>query len=87
MGTATIEHTATIWMTNDTPARMVYAGQRWRVTDTPTRLRHSTWSVEPGEHHHGLYGWRFQGTNDTGDSYIFDVYKGEDGWHVHRCYD
>lgn len=87
MSTPTIEHTATIWMVAEIPARMVYAGHRWRVTDTPTRLRHSTWSALIDDARHGLYGWRFQGTNDNGDAHVFDVYKGEDGWHVHRCYD
>jgi len=56
------------------------------VSDTPTRLRHSIWSASATQHH-GLYGWRFQGTNDDGLSLVFDVFKGEDGWHVHRSYD
>jgi len=36
-----------------------------------------------------LYGpvrWRFQGTNDEGLSLVFDVYKAEDDWRVHRTY-
>lgn len=86
MSTLTIDHIATLWMPDDVPARTVYAGRRWRVSDTPTRLRHS-WSVPPGKAHHGLYGWRFQGTNEDGVSYVFDVYKGEEGWHVHKRYD
>ncbi|CAN7290742.1 hypothetical protein LJR204_001370 [Microbacterium foliorum] len=77
---------ATLWMVNDIPSRMVFAGHRWRVSDTPTRLRHSIWSASATQHH-GLYGWRFQGTNDDGLSLVFDVFKGEDGWHVHRSYD
>lgn len=85
MDAATIEHPVTLWMVNDIPSRMVYAGVRWRVTDTPTRLKHSVWT--PHEPHPGLYGWRFQGTDDSGRSLVFDVYKGEDGWHVHRAYD
>jgi len=74
-------------MVNDIPARMIYTGRRWRVTDTPTRLRHSSWSVPLDEAHHGLYGSQFQGTDDVGRSFVFDVYEAEDGWHVHRCYD
>ena len=85
MKATVIEHPVTIWMTNDIPSRMVYAGQRWRVTDVPTRLRGSIWEVEPG-HHGSLYGWRFQGTNDAGESMVFDVFKAEDGWHFHRAY-
>lgn len=59
---------------------------RWRITDTPTRLRHSVWTAPPGASL-GLYGWRFQGTDDNGLSLVFDVYKAENGWHVHRAYD
>lgn len=84
MSTPTVERTATLWMVNDIPARMIYAGRRWRITDTPTRLRHSTWSVPLDGAHQGLYGWRFQGTDNDGVTFVFDVYKGEDGWHVHR---
>ena len=53
-----IEQEATIWMVNDIRVRMFYAGHRWRLTDTPTRLRESIWA-SPGEPR-GLYGWRFQ---------------------------
>lgn len=73
-------------MVDDIPARMVFAGRRWTVTDTPTRLRHSIWTA-PREESAGLYGWRFQGTDDDGRSLVFDVFKAEDGWHVHRSYE
>ena len=77
---------ATIWMVDDIPSRMVFGGHRWRVSDTPTRLRDSIWSTRQ-ESHRGLYGWRFQGTNEDGHSMVFDVFRAEDGWHVHRSYD
>ena len=79
------EHEVALWMANDVPARMVYAGRRWRVTDTPTRLRESVWSI-PLDDHRGMYGWRFQATDPAGVSLVFDVYRAEDGWHVHRAY-
>lgn len=72
-------------MVNDVPARMVYAGHRWRITDTPTRLRESVWAA-PLTEHHGLYGWRFQATDEGGQSIVFDVYRTETSWHVHRAY-
>lgn len=80
---------ATIWMVNDIPARMLFAGRRWRVTDMPTLLRDTVWTrpLEAGETSRGLYGWRFQGTDDDGRSLVFDVFQGEDGWHVHRSYE
>ena len=86
MKTAAAHLPATIWMVDDIPARMVYAGRRWTVTDTPTRLRDSIWSA-PLDGHRGLYGWRFQGTDEEGLSNVFDVFKTEDGWHVHRSYE
>ena len=80
-----LEHDVTLWMDGDIPVRMFYAGKRWRVSDTPTRLRESIWS-SPGQTSRGLYGWRFQGTDDAGNSFVFDVYRAEDGWHVHHAY-
>jgi hypothetical protein len=81
----TVEHEVTLWMTDDIPIRMFSAGRRWRVTDTPTRLRDSIWAAAHGERG-GLYGWRFQATDDSGEAVVFDVYKTESGRHVHRCY-
>ncbi|MDR6868431.1 hypothetical protein J2Y69_003047 [Microbacterium resistens] len=85
MSAVTVEQPVTLWMVNETPARMIYAGRRWRVTDTPTRLRESIWAA-PLQPHRGLYGWRFQGTDEAGESLVFDVYKSGDGWHVHHTY-
>ncbi|QDE34853.1 hypothetical protein FIV50_08630 [Microbacterium foliorum] len=86
MRTAATHPPATIWMVHDIPARMVFAGRRWKVSDTPTRLRDSIWSASQSRHR-GLYGWRLQATDDEGCSFVFDVFKAEDGWHVHRSYD
>jgi len=47
-------------MVNDIPARMVFAGKRWRVFDTPTRISHPIWSV-PVENPHPLYGGAYRG--------------------------
>jgi hypothetical protein len=85
MNLRTVEQPVTLWMVSDVPARMVFAGKRWRVTDTPTRIRDSLWSV-PLDALRPLHGWRFQGTNEDGESYVFDLYKSEDGWHVHHTY-
>lgn len=72
-------------MTDDIPVRMFFAGRRWRVTDTPTRLREPIWAAlehAPG----GLYGWRFQARDDAGEVYVFDVFREQTGWHVHHTY-
>lgn len=80
-----IEQEATLWMVDDIPARMFYAGRPWTVMGTPTRLRESIWSISSG-HPQGLYGWRFQATGADGDVLVFDLYRAEDGWHVHHAY-
>lgn len=79
-----VEHDVTLWLSNDMPQRMFYVGERWQVSDVPTRLRESTWAVERGRG--SMYGWRFQATNEDGLSFVFDVFSGEHGWHVHRAY-
>lgn len=85
MSAMTLDHEVTIWLVNDVPARMFYAGHRWKITDAPTRLRESVWSV-PLDHQGDLYGWRFQATSETGDVFVFDVYRGAEHWRVHRTY-
>lgn len=82
----TTEHPVTLWFVDDIPVRMLYGGQRWRVTDTPTPLRDSIWSA-PLDHYPVHDGWRFQGTGEDRTSLVFDVFKFEDGWHVHKSYD
>ena len=86
MGGLDIEHDLTIWMTDDIPAGMYYAGRRWRVSDTPTRLRDSIWSLS-ADRGASMYGWRFQATDEDGHAYVFDVFKTEQGWHFHRAYE
>ena len=80
-----IEHDVMLWMEEDVPVRMFYGGRRWRVSDTPTRLRESIWSISVHSPR-GLYGWRFQGTDQAGESLVFDVFRAEGGWHVHHAY-
>lgn len=73
-------------MKDDVPERLVYAGRRWRVSDVPTRLRDSVWSAPATGPTRPLNGWRFQATDDTGEAMVFDVYKAQDGWHVHHTW-
>lgn len=53
------------------PERLVWNGQRYRVSDTPTPLEADTGfvthlpAVAPT--------WRFQGTSETGETLVFDV--------------
>ncbi|HEY5221820.1 MAG TPA: hypothetical protein VIJ18_02045 [Microbacteriaceae bacterium] len=75
-----ITHTAeavAIWLDSQgAPTRMVWAGIRYRVTDTPTRLGPDPdLLLSPALTHLPVLaiGWRFQGTADDGGSHIFDV--------------
>ena len=88
MSRVATEHDLTLWLVDDVPARMLYAGQRWSVTDVPTRLIDLPWSAYQTDSEHGasLHRWRFQATNPAGESVVFDVYGGPGTWHVHRAY-
>jgi hypothetical protein len=75
-----ITHTAdavAIWLdAHGAPARMVWNGIRFRVTDTPTRLGpEPELLLSPALTHPPvpLSGWRFQGTSRDGESHVFDV--------------
>jgi hypothetical protein len=56
------------------PRRLVYAGERYRVSDAPTVLPAAPineWTMHPPTGLGG--GWRFQATTITGDCRVFDV--------------
>jgi hypothetical protein len=68
----TLTETLTMWVdSRGVPERMVWRGIRYRVTDTPTPLELDLNAVT----HFSILpmGWRFQGTNDQGESLVFDV--------------
>ncbi|MEO7017036.1 MAG: hypothetical protein ABI067_10920 [Leifsonia sp.] len=77
-----------VWCENGRPARLVWRGIRYIVTDTPTPL------AEPVVHdaltHPGrrISGWRFQGSSVSDrDTRMFDVRVGADGrWELAAIY-
>jgi hypothetical protein len=82
-----------IWLDSlGAPARMVWAGRRFRVSDTPTRLGPdpelplSSAITHPPR---SLIGWRFQGTSADGESHIFDVRRSASSgdWQLFRVID
>jgi hypothetical protein len=85
MTAPSMEHEAALLFVDELPVRLRLDGTWWRITDTPTRIRESIWTA-PLEAHMPLYGWRFQITNEQQVSWMVDVCKGGDGWHVHRQY-
>lgn len=74
----------TIWLANGLPARLTHDGKRYRVTDTPTRLEDENPDMA---HRLNLTGWRFQGTDGSGLSMMFDIRRDGDQWRLIRIYD
>ena len=64
------------------PVRLLWSGDQYRVSDTPTPL----YGYIPEAPTHPLQprlGWRFQGTNGRGETYIFDVHhRGRGEWEL-----
>ncbi len=77
-----------VWTERGVPVRLVWRGIRFRVSDTPTPLRGAT--LHPALTHplESLVGWRFQGTADSGESFVFDVHGSADaGWQLVARYE
>ncbi|MDQ1570139.1 MAG: hypothetical protein QOF79_813 [Actinomycetota bacterium] len=68
------------------PVGFVWEGIHYRVTDSPTRLEIDDAIITHVDSVPS--GWRFQGTNDRGDSRVFDVIFNERSreWHVLKTY-
>ncbi len=84
----TLAETVCVWTEGRVPVRLVWRGQRFTVTDTPTPLGDTV--AAPGMTHplQVLWGWRFQGTNDRGESFVFDVRHATDqAWELVAVYD
>jgi len=75
-----------VWFGADArPQRIVWAGTRYRVTDTPTQLDFDLSFIT---HPPVLPGWRFQGTSEAGDTRVFDVQGDQSGqrWRLINVY-
>jgi hypothetical protein len=82
-----VSATLTLW-TSETgvPERFVWEGRRFRVSDTPTSL---DFEIGLFTHLAALpVGWRLQGTDEDGESLMFDIAQMAPGheWHVIRTY-
>lgn len=69
----TLTESVCVWTEEHVPVRLVWRGLRFTVTDTPTPLRDSVAASGMTHPLDAQWGWRFQGTNDLGDSFVFDV--------------
>ncbi|WP_308465229.1 hypothetical protein [Rathayibacter soli] len=77
--------TVTIWPHDGAPTRLVWRGRTYQVTDTPTQLSDLLFGIT---HPPQIDGWRFQGTDDAGESKVFDVrHVGGAEWVVVNVYD
>ncbi|GAA2247075.1 hypothetical protein N1031_17300 [Herbiconiux moechotypicola] len=76
---------ATLWFEGALPARMLWHGERWRVSDRPTEPEGLYWAT----HAPDFVAWRFQATSVGGESRVFDVLRrpGEAFWSVAHVYD
>ena len=76
--------TVAVWLTDGTPDRLVWNGNRYRVSDHPTPLEDEFyWVTHPPV---GIVGWRFQGTAEDGTTRMFDIRQNGDGWTLVRIY-
>lgn len=79
--------TVTVWLDDfGRPTRLVWRGDRYRVTDTPTLREDLVLGIM---HPPRIDGWRFQGTRDDGQSRVFDVRHDEarQEWELLAVYD
>lgn len=81
--------TVTMWMEHGRPARMVWHGRRYRVSDEPTPLPGEVVS-HPALTHPliPIRGWRFQATctTDPDDVQVVDIVRRGDHWQLLAAY-
>lgn len=77
--------TGTTSVSTPAPVRMLWRGERWRVTDRPTEPEGLYWTTHPPE----FAAWRFQATDPQGRSRVFDLVRhhGDHHWMVVHVYD
>ncbi|PZE87172.1 hypothetical protein [Curtobacterium sp. MCBD17_032] len=83
-----VDTAATVWWTGGAPARLVWLGRRWRVSDVPTRLTTTPTDLPTAITHapERTAGWRFQATAEDGETLVVDIVPDDDGWSVARTW-
>ena len=66
------------------PERILLQGRLYRVTDEPTPLVELLYGLT---HPVNLTGWRFQGTDGSGASRIFDIILRDGTWRLAHVYE
>jgi hypothetical protein len=77
-----------VWMDANKPARLVWQGVRFTVSDEPTQLHADDLLDEAMTHPMARFiGWRFQATNGDGETFVFDIHRsGADQWNLIAVY-
>lgn len=82
-----MHETVTVWTQGAVPTRLLWAGVRYTVTDTPTAL-YDYIAEAPTHPLKPRIGWRFQGSTDDGESHVFDVRQANrQEWELVAVYD
>jgi hypothetical protein len=89
---STIAHASeavAVWIERGRPARIVWRGDRYTVTDTPTPLAADVGHDALTHPARRLIGWRFQGTRiEDGATRVFDVRQvDDDRWRLVAAWD
>ncbi len=79
--------TVSVWCQNGVPARLVWRGRRYRVSDTPTVLGEELFGLTHLPSRASAQGWRLQGTTDDGVTHMFELRLEGHQWQVTRAYD
>jgi hypothetical protein len=81
--------TIAIWLDRGVPARLVWRGARYTVTDRPTPLRGQLDSLPVAISHpfEPIIGWRFQCSGEAGQTRMFDVRRDRDSWELVGAHD
>ncbi len=89
MGIGTLAAEVAVWMVGGVPARLVWNGVRYRVSDAPTPISEETWAPQITHAARRVVGWRFQGTTPSGVSLMFEIVEAEcpTGWRLTRVYE
>jgi hypothetical protein len=77
-------HHIAVWFERGVPTRIVYDGNRYRVSDQPTRLEDEMAVLT---HPLAITGWRFQATDSHHISRVFDIRQRGNEWLLLRVYD
>lgn len=88
MGVIHATDSVTVWFEDALPTRLVWQGERYVVTDTPTSLSDEAVLHDWANHLRiSGAGWRFQATSAVdGDVRVFDIEQRGDRWEVVAVY-